>query len=220
MTMPRIKWMPVGLALAVLVLVHGFSHAWPDQVPPGQPAQMSSRLAYDPNLADPYFSSHDWSYPLHIQEHPGGRFFDLSTRKRLDKNPPRLKHTAKCSSTYEEDHAVKFCSARLLDENMIDLVFKEDNASFYERLRVQIRSAMFTCQYWANCDVCRYKGVIWSTKRQKLTLDKKEYRKGDVIKGRIDFECLQENTDPRILEDYGKCPTTIKVSGVFKTIVE
>ncbi len=131
-----------------------------------------------------------------------------------------MKHTAKCLSTYDEDHLVKFCEARLLDVNMIDLRFKEDNASFYERLSIQIINAMFRCQYWANCDICQYKGVIWTTKRQKLTLDNKEYRKGDVIRGRIDFECEQEQTDPDYVKKCGRQPITIKISGVFKTIVE
>ena len=59
------------------------------------------------------------------------------------------------------------------------------------------------------------------TTRQKLTLDKKAYRKGNVIKGRIDFECVQKVIDPKNIERWGKDPTTtIKVYGVFKTIVK
>jgi len=52
-----------------------------------------------------------------------------------------------------------------------------------------------------------------------LTLDKKAYRKGDVIKGKIDFECVQEPTNREYIEKWGSDPTTIKVYGVFKTIV-
>lgn len=62
--------------------------------------------------------------------------------------------------------------------------------------------------------------MVWTTKRQELTLDKTEYRKGDVIKGRIDFECLQEATRPGFIERHGKWLLTIKIYGVFKTIVE
>jgi hypothetical protein len=50
-------------------------------------------------------------------------------------------------------------------------------------------------------------------------LDKKEYQKGDVIKGRIDFECLSE-FNPEYAKKFGRDPRTIKVLGVFKTIVE
>jgi len=46
------------------------------------------------------------------------------------------------------------------------------------------------------------------------------YRNGDVIKGKIDFECVQEPTNREYIEKWGSDPTTIKVYGVFKTIVE
>ena len=46
------------------------------------------------------------------------------------------------------------------------------------------------------------------------------YRKGDVIKGRIDFECVQGNNDPKLADEYAKNPYTITVKGVFKTILE
>ena len=63
--------------------------------------------------------------------------------------------------------------------------------------------------------------LIWTTKRQKLTLDKNVYRKGDVIKGRIDFECVEEPTNPKYIEKWGKIiPSSITVKGVFKTILE
>jgi hypothetical protein len=61
---------------------------------------------------------------------------------------------------------------------------------------------------------------IWTTKQQKLTLDKKTYSKGDVVKGKIDFECAESTTDPKWIEKYGPNPITIKVFGVFKTIVK
>ena len=42
-----------------------------------------------------------------------------------------------------------------------------------------------------------------------------------MIKGRIDFECVQKVIDPKNIERWGKDPTTtIKVYGVFKTIVK
>lgn len=57
----------------------------------------------------------------------------------------------------------------------------------------------------------------WTTKRQKMTLDKKGYRKGDTIKGKIDFECLDELIDPKY---PNRPPRTIQVYGVFKAMVE
>ena len=158
----------------------------------GQPDQMWSRVNCDPKLTDPFFESNEWSYPWWILKHSDGSF--QSTRsddERPVKDPPRLKHTAKCFSTsFGSKHLVRFCEARLLDVNTIDLLIHEFSPAFRDALRVQIRKEKFTSRSWtlyiAGPPPDGYK---WMTKRQELTLDKKTYRKGDVIKGRIDFEC-------------------------------
>ncbi len=225
------QWFAVVLALAtVLVLLlssYGFAGnleygvgTW--EVPSGQPTQMQSQVDYDPKLMDPFFKSNKWSYPWYIIKLPDGRFAD-TRGKRPKKEPPRLKHTANCfSDAYGVEHLLRFCEARLLDPNMIDLLIHENNPSYFDALRVQIRNEMFSCQYWAMYQVgfTTQPDTIWTTTRQKLTLDKKTYRKGDVIKGKIDFECVEEPTNPEYIQGWGRNPKTIRVHGVFKTIVE
>ncbi|MBI5568597.1 MAG: hypothetical protein HY914_01495 [Desulfomonile tiedjei] len=219
MTIRPLTWILLGPVLVLLLLGNAFGAAW-ENPPPGQPNQMQSRVDYDPKLTDPFFTSNEWSYPWYIIKHGDGHFEDTTSDKRPDKEPPHLKHTAKCFSTsYGSKHLVRFCAARFLGENMIDLFIHEKNPAFRDALRVRIRNGMFTSQYWTRY-VAGPIDLIWTTKRQKLTLDKKEYRKGDVIKGRIDFECVQEITDPEYVEEHGRGLTTIKVNGVFKTIVE
>ncbi len=213
------KWILLGLFLALLAL--GYSLGSSETPPPGQPAQISSRVHYDPKMTDPFFQSNDWSHPRWIHEHPKGCFRDSSAGGSIVKDPPRLQHTAKCySDAVMDKHLVKFCKARLAGENMIDLLMEEDSSSFFERLRIQIRNGMFTSQFWSDCTICPSEGFVWRTTRQALILDRKVYRKGDVIKGRIDFECVEEYTDPKYLMEYGNKPISIHVKGVFKTIVE
>ncbi len=126
----------------------------------------------------------------------------------------RRMYTAKCFSTsHWTDHEVRFCHTRLLDMNMLGLLIRESNPDLVDELKIRISNGMFTSQYWT-----RYKGPgtgdwIWTTKQQKLTIDKKEYRKGHVIKGRIDFECMQQATNPKFIEKCGKNPIGIKVYG-------
>ena len=62
--------------------------------------------------------------------------------------------------------------------------------------------------------------LIWTTKRQKLTLGKNKYRQGDVIKGRIDFACVEEIDESKHTRRSSGSPRLIKVFGVFKTTVE
>ncbi|MFZ5868362.1 MAG: hypothetical protein ACOYXY_20930 [Thermodesulfobacteriota bacterium] len=213
------KWWPAVVpVLGLLLLDHGFGSEDgydPWRVPPGQPAQMRTQLGYERKLTDTWFDSDAWGYPYERQVAAGGKTSE-------GEDPSLLKHTANCRSTsLGTEHPVEFCEARLVDRNTIDFLFHHDCPGFNDKLRVQVKSGMFTCQYWTF-----YKGpmeradFIWTTNRQKLTLDKQVFRKGDVIKGRIDFECLQEATHPKFLEKWGKWPKTIKVYGVFKTIVE
>jgi hypothetical protein len=42
---------------------------------------------------------------------------------------------------------------------------------------------------------------LWRDSSQKLTLDKKVYQKGDVIKGNIYYECVLEMTDQSTLRN-------------------
>jgi hypothetical protein len=215
-------WVLVLAAVLVpLVLGQAFGAKWRDP-PPGQPVQIRSQVNYDPKLSDPFFESNEWSYPDNIVKHPDGHFEDTSGGKRPKKEPPHVKHTANCFSTFDVGkHLVKFCEARLLDGNTIELLIHEKNVPFLEGLHVRIRNGMFTCQYWGLRDVSPADAVfMWTTKRQKLTLEKKSYRKGDVIKGRIDFECVQEITNPKYVEKHGKMPETIQVYGVFKTVLK
>jgi hypothetical protein len=63
-------------------------------------------------------------------------------------------------------------------------------------------------------------GLIWTTKHQKLTLDREKYHTGDVIKGKIEFECIEEPTHPNYLKERGWHLTTIKLHGVFRTVAQ
>jgi hypothetical protein len=203
----------LAAVLALLPFGHGFRSEWP--VPQsGQPAQMSSKVDYDPKLTDPFFKSNEWSYWYGGQE-------IISGMTPEGEDPARLKHTAKCFSTpFGRKHLVRLCDARLLDVNTIDLYIHESNPAYDDDLIIQIRNGMFTCQYRTFYKAMRDAGFTWTTTRQKLTLDKKVYRKGDVIKGRIDFECVQEPTKPKYIEEWGRDPITFKVYGVFETVLE
>jgi hypothetical protein len=226
----HVRWVTSCVLVLVMVSVllllsHGFCAEWPTP-PSGQPEQMWSKIDYDAKLTDPFFESNERSHPWYIIKHPDGSFEDTTSDKRPEKEPPHLKHTAKCFSTSFEGeggkHLVNFCEATLLDVNLVDLFIHESNPADEDALSVQIRNGMFTSEYWTAFRIMpsRVPFAIWTTTRQKLTLDKKVYGKGDVIKGRIDFECRQEITDPTLIEHFGRDPKTIKVYGVFKTVVE
>ncbi|MEW6533756.1 MAG: hypothetical protein AB1473_23200 [Thermodesulfobacteriota bacterium] len=239
-----VKRILLGPMLALLFLGHGFAYdIW--QAPPGQPEQMRSRVDYDPKLTDRFLESDQWicrygsstpaacrdGKPVLILSDPCNPLlpdtcFELREWSCPDgckecatceRGKPVVKHTAKCYSTsFGVKHTVNFCEARLINGQVIDLLIHESRGAFSDSMLVRIRDGKFTCQYW-NHDGAG--AVTWTTTRQKLALDKKAYAKGDMIKGRLDVEGLSE-FKPKYAEKFGRNPRTIKVFGVFKTIVE
>jgi hypothetical protein len=203
----------LALATVLALLLPGLGFGTELSDPPSwQPAQMWSKVECDPNLKDPFFET-DW-YSC-----PDGS--SVRTPCWDDEGP--LRHTAKCYSTsFGVEHSVRFCKARLAGPNTIQLIIFEDSPAFTDRLNIQIEDGMFRCQYRTTYKVSTRPGshMIWTTKHQKLTLDREVYRPGDEIKGRIEFECLEEPTHPKYIEKWGRHLTTIKVYGVFKAIVQ
>jgi hypothetical protein len=212
----RTGWaMALAAVLSLLPLDHSFGSedgydVW--RVPSGQPAQMWSKINYDPKLWDTFFESDALGYP------DGGR------------GSSRSEKAAMCfSNSLGVKHLVESCEAKLVDENTIDFLIYDTGPGFHDVLRVWVKKGMFTCQYWSYYQVPG-RLLIWTTKRQELTLDQEVYRKGDVIKGRIDFECVQDVKDPNVMEKQGGWIKdgwikgywlrTIKVYGVFKTILK
>lgn len=216
------KGMLLAPLLTILLISQGFGVAWWEVAPRDHPAQMWSKIRYDSALTDPFFDSNEWSSPRWMKEHPGGHFSARTSKgRRLVKDPRRLMHRAGCfSSSYGVWHRVRFCKAKIIDGQTIDVLIYENIGAFRDALRVRIRNGKFDCQYWG----IQGKGIFtWTTTRQELTLDKKAYGKGDMIRGRIDFECLRKVIDPKIIERerWAKDPTaTVKVFGFFKTVLE
>jgi hypothetical protein len=245
--------MLLGLILALLLLGYGFGYdKW--QPPPRQPEQMSSKVNYDPKLRDKFFESDLWSCPggteepvacrdgkpVLILKDPCDSWLSLFVEGMCGDlrewtcpdgckecatcrdGRPVLRNTARCYSTsYGSKHPVNFCEAKLLDEHAMDLLFHKKTPAFDDSLLVRIRNGKFSCQYWIVRD---FGALTYTTTRQMLILDKKVYKKGDVIKGKIDFECVSKHIDPiniEILKKKGeKLSRTIKVFGVFKTMVK
>jgi hypothetical protein len=54
--------------------------------------------------------------------------------------------------------------------------------------------------------------LVWITKNQRLILDRKNYRAGDVLKGRVAFTCAEKRT-----KNPNAGTQEIKIEGVFKT---
>ncbi len=209
-------WLALASVFALLLLGLGYGAEWPAP-PSGQPVQIRSQVKYDPKLSDRFFESEEWSYPYWIIKRPDGSVVNPRGGP-TDEKDLRLKHTARCASSFQYEHFINFCDARLLDGGTIELFIHEASPAVDDYLRIVLQNGVFWSQYWTYYKHLQSNsGLTWTTREQELTLDRQVYHKGDVIKGRIVFECVQEVTNPPYIARY---PKIIKVEGVFKTILE
>jgi hypothetical protein len=225
MSIRSLKYILFGPVLALLLLGNGFAYDLDEYdtskydiskwVPKGQPAQIKSKVNYDPNLSDPFFESNKWSYPWGVHRNKDGSFEDMTSDKKPKKEPPRIKHTAKCFDSFNKLR-IDFCYAKLLADGKLELFIRSDAVS--SNLRIVVQNGEFQSQYWHHYPGYSAPGLRWITRKQKLTLSRQTYTKGDEIKGRIVVECAEEIKDPPVNDP--EYPDIIKLEGVFKTIIK
>jgi hypothetical protein len=169
------------------------------QVPKGQPDQIKTHVKYASELDTPFFHSGEGS----------------AGNADLGEDPKKIfTHTAKCITEHQMRHVIRFCDAQLLADGTIELYIHDFTAATNDNLKIKIKDGYFTSQYWTVYVVDKgNENVIWTTKKQDLILNKKNYKKGDTIKGKIEFECLQEVTNSKSGERY---PQSISIEGFIK----
>ncbi len=96
----------VGSVLVLLLVGYVFDILQREDPPWWQPDQMQSQVSYDPNLSDPFFESETWSC------HNDSGVCD---------EKDSLKNRARCFTSFQYDHLIHFCEAKLVDSNKIEL---------------------------------------------------------------------------------------------------
>jgi hypothetical protein len=210
------KVMGLGISLVLLFPHTSFSSMPFDGV--SQPKQMESRVEYDPQIFDPFFDEEETSWPWWIVDHGDGTFEDTTGQITKREDIPILIHTADCRTRHQGLHNINYCSATLQKDGIIELKIEDQSASTGDFLTIQIKDGKFFSQYKTY-----YPGdpsdinLIWTTTKQRLILNKKEFKKGEVIKGRVEFECVQEVSNPKY---GGRNPQKIRIEGTLKPILE
>lgn len=183
-----------------------------------QPKQMESPVEYDAEMTDHFFEVDKWSPPWWIVERDDGSFEDTTGQITRREDIPKLRLTAECRTEHQIPHLINFSEARQIDEDTIEIRIHGDSASAYDDLTVIIKNGHFSSQYKTVYPVAAANtGLIWTTTKQRLLLNKKHYEKGEVIKGRIEFECDEDMRDTR----NGKKQThSIRIEGRFKPTLQ
>lgn len=179
-----------------------------------QPEQRTSRVRVDPGLSDPFFQTEATVLPWWIVENADGSFEDTLGGSTAEKDPPRLKQTARCRTRFQYPHEIRFCEAQLREDGTLRILLHDFSASTCDNLEITVEAGRFRSQYWTTYpSPSGNAGLVWVTKKQKLTLDRRVFRRGDSLKGRVDFTCEQVDT---ARPDARAGRRTIRIQGVFK----
>lgn len=230
----RTPWVPaLTMVLIPLLLGSGFGEEVSNPFPAGNNSGRAPKLmdrctnptrepndsicsgdvTYDPNVSDPFFEKEEWSHTCSIPRLPDGRAFQ-------DEKLP-VKHTAKCVSSYQFQHTIDSCRATLLGDGTIKFSICYTCSPIMEYLWIDVYRGRFWNIYRTRHEYPGgYISLTWPTKHQELTLNHKVYRKGDTIKGKFAFESTMETTDQALVKYFERSQTTIKIYGVFETILE
>ncbi len=229
-----LAWMLIVVIVTTLIHSRVSAFEWGDYSNKQPNLQLRSKVHHNPNLNDSFFHSAEYGIRYYSGTRLGGGYIipedsldwaiEQSGQVKEENYYPSLRHTARCfsNSRCSSVHEVRFCKARLREPGFIDIIVLEDNPADDDNLFISVKNGTFMCRYWT---VYKRRSKInperiWTTMRQSLTLNKQKFRKGDEIKGRINFECVEEPSNPAYIKKHGKYHYTIKVVGVFKTMVE
>jgi hypothetical protein len=183
-----------------------------------QPKQMESPVEYDTEMTDQFFEVDTWSSPWWIIERDDGSFEDTTGQITRREDIPRLRHTAECRTEHQIPHMIKFSEARQIDKDTIEIRMHDESASTYDDLTVIVRNGHYSSHYkTVYPEAAANTGRIWTTTKQRLVLNKKQYAKKEVIRGRIDFECVEEMKAAR---NGKKNIRSIRIEGRFKPILQ
>ena len=150
--------------------------------------QIVSKITVDKNLKGNFSFTKKWDYPE-------GVFKDDSTGEFSTDGSPldttHLFYTANCSTNVQGGYDIRYCYATK-DKNKITLTFADGLPAYASEFYVHIDTANF----WCDAETI-YPAIVRGQKKsctivkQKLSVDKPKYSKGDIIKGFIEMEFVE-----------------------------
>ena len=173
--------------------------------------QIVSKITVDKNLKGNFSFTKKWDYPE-------GVFKDDSTGEFTTDGSPldttHLFYTANCSTNVQGGYDIRYCYATK-DKNKIILTFADGLPAYASEFYVDIDTANF----WCDAETI-YPAIVRGQKKsctivkQKLSVDKPKYSKGDIIKGFIEMEFIEKISVPNkavqkrnyFLKGYFKTP--------------
>ena len=175
--------------------------------------RLISKVTVDKNLKGNFSFTKKWDYPEGVFKN------DSTGEFTTDGSPLDTTHlffTANCSTNVQGGYDIMYCYATKA-KNKITLTFADGLPAYASEFYVHID----TSRFW--CDVeTIYPAITKGQKKsctivkQKLTLDKSKYLKGDTIKGFIEMEFIETVSVPNkavqkrnlFLKGYFKTPLT------------
>jgi hypothetical protein len=156
--------------------------------------RLVSTIAIDKYFKDTLTFNKKWDYPWYIVVDDDGRTMENTLGGALgEADTVHLFHTANCWTNHQGRHNVRYCDATVSNDT-ISLFFQPELPAYASELSISIYNNFFWCDFSATHPAPTGK-PLWTVTTQKLILDKKSYKPGDMIKGYIEIDFIESGID-------------------------
>lgn len=149
--------------------------------------KLEAKIIVDPTLESEFFTSTESSYPWYIIARSDGSVEDTSDGVIDKEDLVRFEHTAKCTSTHQGKHAMKFCDANIA-EGTIRLLLHGGLPAYASSMTIEIdESKKFRCAFEAVYPALT--GPLqWRITRKTLRVKSDEFKEGKRLYGWLSVE--------------------------------
>jgi|GEM_PF-2871940 len=183
-----------------------------------------SKVRVEKKLADPFFTKRQFKHSWYMIRHEDGSWestmSDSAGKAIIDTT--RYEITARCLVNKDTFNVLDEADA-WFEKDTLRIRLKGMSASFFARFDIDVHKDNFTSAY-STSFIYPTELQRWETLRQQLILDKKSYKPGDEVRGRVRYECLQTvharefgTADEQPINIY---TDTVWVEGVFRCRVK
>jgi hypothetical protein len=175
--------------------------------------QKISKITVDKNFIDTFSFSKQWAYPDYTFKDDSGHFEIDEDREITAEDTAHLYFTANCTTNVQGGYDIRYCFAKK-KKNEIVLTFSDGLPAYASQFYVHIDTSTF----WCDAETIYPVIAIGQKKfcriiKQKITVDKSKYSKGDTIKGFIEIDFIETVSVPK----KGVQKRNLFLKGYFKT---
>lgn len=157
-----------------------------------------SQLLVDRHMKDTFLFANEWDYSWEVfKDDSTGKFTKNSSEPLIPADTAHLFYTARCLTNVQGGYNIRYCFANQR-KGIITLLFSDGLPAYASQFYFYIKGENF--YFKAKTIYPMYipgQRISYRVTKQRLTLNKTNYKVGDIIMGYIDAEFIETVSVPK-----------------------